>query len=61
MFADPENVKADLVGELDGLEQIAQALFGAELGAGLRIGWALDKREEADLERGRRDRCGLGL
>lgn len=61
MFADPENVKADLIGELDGLEQIAQALFGAELGAGLRVGRAFDKRVKADLERGRRDRRGLRL
>jgi GNAT superfamily N-acetyltransferase len=49
MFADPEDIEADLIGELDLLEKPADPLFGADRPAGLGIGRSLAEAVDAEL------------
>ena len=54
VLADAEDIQADLIGQLDGLKQIAQALDRADSLLRPCIGRNLDKGIHADLE-GRRE------
>ena len=49
VLANTKDVEADLVGELDLLEQVAESLLGAQHRAGARIEGGFRERVKADL------------
>ena len=49
MFTDAEDVQAELVGELDLLQQVPHPLLGTDRLPGLRVGVELREGVEADL------------
>ena len=55
VLAQPEHVEAQLVGQLDLFQQVADALLGRDEAAGARVGRALGEGVEAKFE-GRMDR-----
>lgn len=55
MLAEAEHVEPDLIGQLDLLEQVTQALLGADGPARLGVGRQFGERVDAKFHEGMRD------